>query len=432
MYDYRVKKENVEGKPVAVVLGGTVPHGDLIKLLKKRNFHTIVIDYFDNPPAAKYADVHCHESAMDYDVVLEVARENKAVLILSSCLDQQINIAMKAAEELGIAHPFSPEQALMVTDKKLMKKRMMESGIPTSRYYVVDKDTDITGIELTYPVIVKPADSCGSAGIVKLEDAVGLEKAVRESMQWSDSGKVIVEEFVTGTEMSVHGYVEAGKVHLLFGTCKITSIQEEKYQQLCNVYVPRLKESLQKELERIAGLIVDKFGIPVCTPLFMQVIVRGTKVSVIEFSPRVAGGMASYVASEYAGFDLLNYSIDSYLGEHRNHGTGRLEKFVCCHPLYCKDGILKEIKGVNDVLDQGIARRMFLLKELGDHIDTSKPSSSNVMKYVIEGDTALECYEKMQQANELTEIYDVDGRPMRDYSFILTKEQFEEKLKEII
>lgn len=38
MYDYRINQENSEHKPVAVVLGGTVPHGELIRLLKKEDF----------------------------------------------------------------------------------------------------------------------------------------------------------------------------------------------------------------------------------------------------------------------------------------------------------------------------------------------------------------------------------------------------------
>lgn len=365
-------------------------------------------------------------------MVFNVARDNDAKLVLSPCLDQQINIAMKVAEKLGIAHPFSSETALKVTNKKLMKEIMMEGDIPTSRYYVVDENTDIDSIKLTYPVIVKPADSCGSAGIIKLETEKGLKQGIKDSISWGNSGKVIVEEFVEGAEMGVHGYVENGKIHLLFGTCKITAMKNDLYQQLCNIYIPKLKPSLQRELEGIARKIVEKFNLPAYTPMFMQVIVKEDKASVIEFSPRVAGGITSSVAYECAGFDLLNYSIDSYLGTQETTEEGHLEQFVCCYPLYCKEGIFDHVSGYEELLQDKTVSKIFFLKEQGDHIDMKKPSSSNVVKYLIEGKTPEECLLKLRKADTNTEIYNIKGKSMRDYSFSLTEELFTEKLKEII
>ena len=43
--------ENKTNKPVAIILGGTFPHIELINNLKKRCYYTILIDYLDNPTA---------------------------------------------------------------------------------------------------------------------------------------------------------------------------------------------------------------------------------------------------------------------------------------------------------------------------------------------------------------------------------------------
>ena len=139
-------------KKTALVLGGTVPHAELIRQLKNRGYYTILIDYFDNPPAASFADVHLKDSAMDYEAVLCIAKEYNADLVLSSCLDQQINIAMSVAEELGISHPFSSETAQKVTNKKLMKKIMVDNGIPTAKYRLVSDDADVKTLKLEYPL----------------------------------------------------------------------------------------------------------------------------------------------------------------------------------------------------------------------------------------------------------------------------------------
>ena len=107
-------------KPVAIVLGGIVPHKNLLEKLKKRGYFTILIDYFENPPAAEAADLHLRESAMDKDAVLAAAKKYGAELVLCTCLDQQIGIACQVAEELGLPHPYSYEKALEVTNKEKM------------------------------------------------------------------------------------------------------------------------------------------------------------------------------------------------------------------------------------------------------------------------------------------------------------------------
>lgn len=402
-------------KKTALVLGGTVPHAELIRQLKNRGYYTILIDYFDNPPAASFADVHLKDSAMDYEAVLCIAKEYNADLVLSSCLDQQINIAMSVAEELGISHPFSSETAQKVTNKKLMKKIMVDNGIPTAKYRLVSDDADVKTLKLEYPVIVKPADSCGSAGIyiLETEDKQRFEEAIKAAASFSASGSVIVEEFVTGTEMSVHGYVEDGKAKILFGTCKISKMSNGITQQLSNLYIPKLKDSLQQKLEIIANKIVKAFGLPAYTPLFMQYIVKGDDVYVIEFSPRVAGGTSSEVAKVYCGFDLISYSIDSYIGEYNKYEGHGLKKYVCCFPIYADNGIFDHITGAEGLRKDGTVHHEILLKSKGDLIDWSKPSSANVMKYVIDGDSFDECYEKIQKADKATDIIDENGKSMR-------------------
>jgi len=412
----RMNNSKTIEKPTAIVLGGTVPHAELIRQLKERGYNTVLVDYFENPPAAQYADVHCKDSAMDYEAVLRIAREYDAKLVLSSCLDQQINIAMKVAEELNISHPFSTETAQNVTNKRLMKKIMIENDIPTARYKMIDNNFDYSSMNLTYPLIVKPTDSCGSAGIHVLysEDEEEFRKAVEGSLHFSPSGSVLVEEYIVGTEMAAHGYIAGGKANILFGTCKISAMNEGITTQLCNLYIPKLKDSLQEKLEMVANRIVKAFNLPEYSPLFMQFIVRDDDVYIIEFSPRVAGGTSSEVARLYTGFDLISYSIDSYLVKKENtQSQHKLEKYVCCLPIYANQGIFDHITGAEALKEEGVVHHEILLKSEGDEINWAKPSSANVMKYVLDGEDCNECLAKMERANRETDIIDKDGNSMR-------------------
>ena len=56
-------------KKNALVLGGTVPHISLIKKLKERGYHTILVDFLSNPPAKTFADEHIQESTLDKEII---------------------------------------------------------------------------------------------------------------------------------------------------------------------------------------------------------------------------------------------------------------------------------------------------------------------------------------------------------------------------
>ena len=161
--------------------------------LKKRGYYTILIDYFENPPAAAAADLHLRESAMDKEAVLRAAKKYHAALVLCTCLDQQIKIACEVAEELNLPHPYSSKKAIEVTNKEKMKQIMWKNGIPTSRYFSVHDVSEVHEIGLQFPIMVKPADSCGSAGIKKVENQEEVRTAVENALEWSATRSAVIE-----------------------------------------------------------------------------------------------------------------------------------------------------------------------------------------------------------------------------------------------
>ena len=110
-------------KPVALVLGGTYPHRELVLNLIRRGYHTVLVDYLPNPSAKELADEHIQESTLDVDVVLNIARERHAEIVISVCIDQANVTAARVSEILGLSAPYRGEIAEAVTHKILMKQR---------------------------------------------------------------------------------------------------------------------------------------------------------------------------------------------------------------------------------------------------------------------------------------------------------------------
>ena len=110
----------------------------LINELKSRGHYVILVDYFDNPPARNYADEHVQASTLDVEKVRETVVLKKADLVCTACTDQALLTVADVSQQLGLPCYISYQTALNVTNKSYMKRRMIEAGIPTARFVIVD------------------------------------------------------------------------------------------------------------------------------------------------------------------------------------------------------------------------------------------------------------------------------------------------------
>jgi D-alanine-D-alanine ligase len=88
----------------------------------------------------------------------------------------------------------------LAMDKDLFKKVMRDSGIPVAAHHAIRLGDAIEN-PFGYPVFVKPARLGSSVGITKVHDEEELEPAVELAFRHDE--KVLVEEFVVGTEVEV-------------------------------------------------------------------------------------------------------------------------------------------------------------------------------------------------------------------------------------
>jgi len=88
----------------------------------------------------------------------------------------------------------------LAMDKDLFKKVMRDSGIPVAAHHAI-RLGDAVENPFGYPVFVKPARLGSSVGISKVASADDLAPAVARAFRHDE--KVLVEEFVDGTEVEV-------------------------------------------------------------------------------------------------------------------------------------------------------------------------------------------------------------------------------------
>ncbi len=398
-------------KPVAIVLGGTNPHISLVEKLNARGYYTLLVDYLPNPPAKSFADLHIQESTLDQEKVLNIAREHGASLVITTNIDQANVTACYVSEQLGLPRPYSYATALNVTDKSRMKKIMWEHSIPTLCYVSVSSVEEALENGIPYPLVLKPADSNGSRGIHRCDNDEELRHFFPAAAAASRNKKVIVESYLDGVEVSFYYYVQDGSPYFIDGYKRFNfkTMQEDVIQSTGVIFPADISEEAYKEMHRITAGIVEAFGL--CnTPLFVQAMVKDDKAYVLEFAPRIGGGLSYRVITEDCHFDLIEAAIDSFSGTPVKLDMVKPDFYSGIVNIYAPGIVMGRIEGVDEVLAQGKAREFYPYRLRGAEIPGDMSSGSRAGAFLLWGKTVDEIRSQVFFINDHIEIYDINGK----------------------
>lgn len=396
----------------AIVLGGTFPHRHLIQKLKDRGYYTILVDYYEAPIAKEVADKHIQASTLDKDEVVRIAKEESAELVISSCVDQANVTACYVGEKLGLPHPYSYQTSLNVTDKVAMKRIMVENDIPTSRHYIIKSLQEFQEYGLSYPIIVKPADSNSSKGVRKLEkDEPNKEKYILKALELSRNGAAVVEEYKVGKEIGVDCIIKNHKAYIIM-TRERRKIQShnDAIQQIYGSFWPADITPVQLErLRVIAEKIGNAFNID-NSPLMMQTIVSDSDINVIEFGARIGGGENYHIIEELTGYDFIEQSINSFLGVEIDLTHHDASEYLADNYIYINAGSFGKMEIDDCVKDDILYSNVY--RKPGAEVGADISSNNRVGVFVVKAKSTYEILKKVMNVVEHMEVYDVDGNPV--------------------
>ncbi|MCQ2120460.1 MAG: ATP-grasp domain-containing protein [Fibrobacter sp.] len=398
-------------KKVALVLGGTVPHISLVKKLKDRGFYVILLDYLDNPPAKQYADEHIKESTLDKDAVLTIAKIRNAQLVISTCIDQANSTCCYVAEKLGLAHPYSYQTSLDVTDKGRMKKIMCEKGIPTSSYTLVKSIEEINWSEISFPAVVKPVDCNSSKGVHRVDSQEETKNRVQEALELSRTKTAIIEGYNQGFEIQVDCVSTSDGVKVALTRQKQKIIGQEHsmvLQSYGSIFPAPLSDALSQQAQEIAKKIADAFDLK-NTPFFYQAIVTKNGIQVLEFAPRIGGGLSYYVLKAFANYDAVECAIDSFMGIDISVTPTKQELMHSTNIIYMKPGVFDHIEGLEEQKEKGNLSEFFISKEKGSVVDADMRSSNRIASFIVEGFSYEEIAKKAATVFSKIKVLDPNG-----------------------
>lgn len=162
-------------------------------------------------------DAKCYNvSATDIDGVVALAKEIKADFVVVAPDDPLVAGMVDALNDAGFA-TFGPKAnaAIIEGSKVFSKDLMLKYNIPTAEYKVFDKVEDVIAYiteKNEFPTVIKADGLALGKGVIipeNLEDAIAGVKEIMEDKIFGASGNnVVVEEFLTGPEVSVLAFTD--------------------------------------------------------------------------------------------------------------------------------------------------------------------------------------------------------------------------------
>lgn len=398
-------------KPKAIVLGGTFPHKHLIELLQKRGYFTILVDFLDNPPAKASADVHVQKSTLDLDEVLEVAKNYEASLVIATCIDQANVTACYVSEKLGLPHPYSYETSLNVSDKVRMKRIMHDQNIPTSKHIEFESKEGLVESGLTFPLIVKPSDSNSSKGVRRANNIEEALTFVDAAFQVSRNKKVIVEEFKEGREIGLDCFIKDGQSYIIISRER-RKIKKSKdtIQQIYGSFWPaQIPDEAFERFHQVIKGISKAFGLN-NTPLLIQAIYNDDtgEINVLEFAPRIGGGDNYDIIKRSTGFDVIECSIDSFLGLDPNLDFKQPEFIFADNYIYVEDCTFSQMINYQPLIEEEVIEYAKVYKNKGAVISGDISSNNRVGVFTVKANSIEGILEKLEIANARIDVLDIN------------------------
>ena len=388
-----------------LVLGAPVFQIPVVLKAKQMGLYVGIVDINEEAPAIPFADEYFCGSIRSFDEIMDIAKVFKPHAILIGANDTSVKTAAMVCEKLNLPC-ISVEAAINSTDKLKMLEAFAKSNVPHPKYQFIKKnEIDNFTMMIPYPAIAKPVDSSGSRGINIIRNANELYNAIRLSSEAGISGDVLIEEYMTGPEVSVEVVVIDGIPHILQITDKITSGAPNFYET--GHSQPSALDTKTKEaIEKVASQAVLAVGL-INSPAHVEIKVTDEGPKMVELGARFGGGcITSYlIETSMTGVNMIELGIKLSLGEkidladYKNSGICSGVRFIPA-----KEGTIKSITGVSEAAGLDFVVDVRLTCKIGKKYSKKNDNSARFGYVVCKGTTNEEALNNCEKAISLINI----------------------------
>ena len=369
------------GKRV-LVLGASPYYVPTIEAVRAAGYQTVVVDRDPQAPGLAIADVARAVDIADAPSVLAVARDERIDGILP-LNEFGARTAARVAQELGLPG-LTPHTAELACDKGLMREQWSRDGLPNPEFRVVLTEHEARAAcgDIGFPLVLKPADSGGGGrGVSVVRDEAELEWAYEFARAPARNGRVVVERFAEGVELTIESISYRGEVHVLAISDKVKPPLRTRVATSL-AYPAELSDDVAEEVRAVARDAVSSLGIT-DGPSHLELILTEDGPVLLELGARGGGGhIFSMIVEAVSGVRMVRESARVLVGDEPDlrirHQRGCVYRLFAPH-----GGVIRAIEGLDaarampGVLAIGVTRKPGDV--LGDVVDSLQRSGFAVV-----------------------------------------------------
>jgi len=342
----------IKNKSKVLVIAGGKWQIPLINYLKYKGHFVIVVDPYLHSAGVPLADKHIQCDVLDINKIKEMVKDEKIEFIASD----MVEIAVNSVAQLN-THFNLPGNDLKTTEKFVNKYNMRllaESlGLPIPKFRMIKHASDLQHFieEVGLPVILKPADSGASRGVVKIDSSNQnkINHFIVSSLKFAKCGYLIAEEFIDGQEVTAEGFASNFKHKTLAISLKKhfrTGVASELR------YPANIPSTMYDEIQVLNDKFVEnsglRFGI---THAEYMVNVNTGKIKLIEIACRGGGTLiSSDIVNWVSGINVYdNFYANLKGGITDVKGLKVLKRNAILKFFEFQLGVVKSISGFDEV-----------------------------------------------------------------------------------
>lgn len=340
-------------------------------------------------------------STIDIDAAVDAAKKHKIDGVMTLATDMPMRTVAAVAKECGLVG-VSEETAIKATDKSVMREALRTAGVPVPKFFRVASINEFrTAVEsIDGSFMVKPADSSGSRGILKVDDRENLDSAYEYTKQFSHNGIVVVEECMVGPEVSVETLAIDGEVHVIQITDKITT-GSPHFVEMGHTQPTRL--DCAEEIKKVAIAANKAVGIE-NGPSHTEIIATEDGPKIVEIGARLGGDcITTHLVPLSTGVNMVEACIRIALGE-KPDITSTLHCGSAIRYFQQHAGVVERIEGVKDAEKMPGVKQISIVHGVGEHITDITDSGSRMGFVIAQGNDADDAAEKCEKALEKIKV----------------------------
>ena len=334
-------------------------------------------------------------STIDIPAAVKAAKKHQIDGVMTLATDMPMRTVAAIAGECGLPG-ISEETAIKATDKSAMREALLNAGVPVPVFYKVNNLDELkTAVSrISGSFMVKPADSSGSRGILKVDGKDKASEAYEYAKSFSRNGIVIVEDCMVGPEVSVETLAYEGEVHVIQITDKITT-GAPHFVEMGHTQPTRL--DCADEIKKIAiaanKAIGIKFG-----PSHTEIIVTKEGPKIVELGARLGGDcITTHLVPLSTGVNMVEACIKIALGMKPD-----IQSTLSCGSairyFHQNPGIIKSISGIEEAERISGIQQISIVHGVGERITEIVDSGSRMGFAIAQGKDADDASQKCEEA----------------------------------